>query len=86
MAAVVGVVGGSVLVPTAPIAAAAGVGTITKELDATQGAGFTAPNTFETGALVRYRITASCSSNETDCGIGERDPMSGPSVMRLGVG
>jgi len=70
LAGVVGLVGGSLVLPVAPVAEAAGVGTITKELDATQGGGFTAPDTFETGALVRYRITASCSSNETDCGIG----------------
>ena len=40
---------------------------ITKELDGTQGGGFTAPRTFETGALVRYRITVSCSGNDADC-------------------
>ena len=46
---------------------AAGSGDISKELDSVQGAGFTAPNTFQTGALVRYRIIVSCSSNEIGC-------------------
>ncbi|MEI2821357.1 MAG: isopeptide-forming domain-containing fimbrial protein [Marmoricola sp.] len=50
-------------------ASAAGVTTVTKQLDDTQNAGFTAPDTFVTGALVRYRITATCSSNTTDCGV-----------------
>lgn len=44
--------------------------TVTKELDLTQGPGFTAPNTFLTNSTVRYRLTAACSSNTVDCGIG----------------
>jgi hypothetical protein len=50
---------------------AEGVADIGKSLDSTQGPGFTAPNSFETGALVRYRITLSCSSNTSDCGVGK---------------
>ncbi|MFZ2501843.1 MAG: hypothetical protein WAW88_04095, partial [Nocardioides sp.] len=59
----------SVLVWQVP-AQAVGTGAISKQLDGTQGNGFTAPNTFATGALVRYRLTVSCSSLQTDCGIG----------------
>ena len=54
-----------------PALAATGTGglQVTKQLDTVQGQGFTAPNTFQTGALVRYRIAVSCSSNEIDCGV-----------------
>lgn len=52
------------------VAVDVGVGTVAKALDPVQGVGFTAPNTFATGALVRYRLTASCSSNVQNCGIG----------------
>ena len=51
-----------------PTAQAASGLSITKELDPTQGPnGFIAPNSFQTGALVRYRIALSCSSLETSC-------------------
>ena len=56
-------------VTTATAATGTGGIQVTKELDLTQGAGFTAPNTFETGSLVRYRISVSCSSNVEDCGV-----------------
>jgi len=62
MAAALAVLG--VAVP----AYAAGSPDIAKALDATQGAGYTAPSTFAVGALVRYRLTLTCSSNTTDCG------------------
>ena len=51
-------------------AAAAGAATITKVLDPIQGAGYTAPNTFQTGANVRYRLTFQCSSLSTPCVTG----------------
>ena len=44
---------------------AAAAADIAKELDATQGRGFTSPDTFEVGALVRYRITVSCSDRKS---------------------
>ena len=50
--------------------AAAGAATITKVLDPIQGAGYTAPNTFQTGANVRYRLTFQCSSLTTPCVTG----------------
>ena len=46
---------------------AAALADISKALDSVQGGGFTAPDTFETGALVRYRLTVSCSSLDTHC-------------------
>ena len=64
----------AVTVATLGIAAtgaqAVGTGDIEKTLDATQGTGFTAPNTFSAGSLVRYNVKVSCSSNTSDCGIG----------------
>ena len=45
-------------------------GTVTKERDPVQSAGYTAPDTFQTGALVRYRLTFACSSNVSSCGVG----------------
>ena len=61
-----------VMTVAAPTAGAADtpVATITKELDTTQGAGFTAPNTFQTGALVRYRLQFQCSSLTVPCDTG----------------
>ncbi len=55
--------------PRAAAATASGGLQVVKQLDAVQGAGFTAPDSFVTGALVRYRITMSCSSNTTGCGV-----------------
>ena len=49
---------------------AAAAADITKALDGTQGAGFTAPDTFQTGSLVRYRLLVSCSSLDTACVTG----------------
>lgn len=57
------------LAPVASAATASGGLQVVKQLDAVQGAGFTAPNSFVTGALVRYRITMSCSSNTSGCGV-----------------
>ncbi len=45
-------------------------GTVTKEVDPVQSSGYTAPNTFQTGSLVRYRLTFACSSNVSSCGVG----------------
>ena len=56
----------SVLGVSTPAHAAA-LADIDKALDSVQGGGFTPDDTFETGALVRYRITVSCSSLDTDC-------------------
>jgi uncharacterized repeat protein (TIGR01451 family)/LPXTG-motif cell wall-anchored protein len=69
---------------TAP-AMAVGVGTIAKTLDAVQGAGFTAPNTFQTGGLVRYNLAISCSSNTTDCGIGTITDVLDPDLEYVGI-
>jgi len=43
---------------------------ITKSLDATQGAGFTSPDNFQTGSLVRYRIKISCLTLTYPCYTG----------------
>lgn len=66
-------------------ASAAGVGTIGKALDATQGGGYTAPNTFQTGALVRYRLSISCSSNTSDCGVGTITDVLDPNLEYVGI-
>jgi uncharacterized repeat protein (TIGR01451 family)/fimbrial isopeptide formation D2 family protein len=66
-------------------AQAAGVGTIAKKLDPVQGAGFTAPDTFQTGALVRYTLNISCSSNTTDCGIGKITDVLDPNLEYVGI-
>lgn len=66
-------------------ASAAGVGTISKLLDLVQGAGFTSPNTFQTGALVRYSLAISCSSNTTDCGIGTITDVLDPNLEYVGI-
>jgi hypothetical protein len=64
---------------------AEGVADISKALDTTQGAGFTAPNTFQSGALVRYRITLSCSSNTSDCGVGKFSDVLEPGLVPVDV-
>ncbi len=66
-------------------AQAAGVGSIAKALDPVQGGGFTAPNTFQTGALVRYSLSISCSSNTTDCGIGKITDVLDPNLEYVGI-
>lgn len=66
-------------------ASAVGTTSVTKQLDDTQGPGFTAPNTFATGALVRYRITVPCSSNTGDCGIATVKDVLDPALTYVEV-
>jgi len=73
------------LVVSPNVAHAVGAGVITKALDGTQGGGFTAPNTFETGALVRYRLTASCNSNVSSCEIGTITDVLDPRLEYMGI-
>jgi len=53
--------------PPTALAADLPQATITKALDSTQGAGFTMPNSFQTGSLVRYRLAFQCSSLTVAC-------------------
>ena len=64
---------------------AAAAADIAKELDATQGRGFTSPDTFEVGALVRYRITVSCSSLDTACVTGTVTDVLDPNLQFVQV-
>lgn len=74
----------TVVLGTGP-ARAAGAGTVTKELDATQGVGFTAPRTFQTGSLVRYRLTAQCSSLTAPCGVGTLTDVLDPNLAFVNI-
>ncbi|MGN8553882.1 UNVERIFIED_CONTAM: carboxypeptidase regulatory-like domain-containing protein [Microbacterium sp. SLM126] len=67
----IAVAGMLAVVGVAPAHAADAVATITKALDSTQGAGFSAPNTFEAGSLVRYRIAYQCASLTDPCVTGQ---------------
>lgn len=64
---------------------AAAAADIAKQLDATQGRGFTSPDTFEVGALVRYRITVSCSSLDTACVTGTVTDVLDPNLQFVQV-
>jgi fimbrial isopeptide formation D2 family protein/uncharacterized repeat protein (TIGR01451 family) len=61
---------GALLAGAPTPALAVGGADISKTLDGTQGTGFTAPNRFTIGSLVRYNLRISCSSLQTSCGTG----------------
>ncbi|HRE00374.1 MAG TPA: isopeptide-forming domain-containing fimbrial protein, partial [Ilumatobacteraceae bacterium] len=85
IAAIVATTATVVVVPVAPAAYAAGAATITKTLDDTQGAGYTAPDTFQAGALVRYRLRYQCSSLEEPCVTGTITDVLDPNLEYVSV-
>ncbi len=58
------------VIPAGAKMASAAAATLTKNLDSIQGTGFTGPNTFQAGSLVRYRLQFQCSSLSEPCGTG----------------
>lgn len=75
-------------IQAAPAVAAVGdggVGSISKSLDSIQSGGFTAPNTFATGSLVRYSLAIGCSSLTTNCGASYITDVLDPNLEYVGI-